>query len=272
MTKVLLTGATGFVGQQIAKALCELNVRPVCVVRNGRRAPFGLPAVATEDLFREGHDFWLKALEGVDLIVHAAWYAEPGTYLRSPENLACLAGTMVMSDAAIRAGVSRFVGVGTCFEYDLSYGYLTTDVPLRPSTPYAQAKAACFDMLNSVLPDAGLSFAWCRLFYLHGQGEHPARLVPYLRDRLSNGESALLTSGRQIRDFLDVEIAGQMIARAALSETRGAVNICSGHGVTVAELATAIAEEYGRVDLLRFGARPDNLTDPPCVIGQPNLI
>ncbi len=136
----------------------------------------------------------------------------------------------------------------------------------------AQAKAACYQILGSVLPDAGMAFAWCRLFYLHGEGENPARLVPYLCERLAAGEPALLSSGRQIRDFLDVRIAGQLLARAALSDVTGPVNICSGRGVTVAELATAIAEEYGRVDLLRFGARPDNLTDPPCVIGEPTVI
>lgn len=270
--QVLLTGATGFVGRQIARALAGLGSAPRCVVRKGTVAPLGLPGVVTEDMFAESHEFWQRALEGIDLVIHAAWYAEPGKYLRSARNMNCLAGTMVMADAAAKAGVRRFVGIGTCFEYDLSHGYLTTASPLAPATPYAHAKAACFNMLGSVLPEAGVSFAWCRLFYLHGEGEHPARLVPYLRERLSAGEPALLTSGRQIRDFLDVEMAGRLVAKAALSDVAGAVNICSGRGVTVAELATTIAEEYGRTDLLRFGARPDNITDPPCVIGEPTVI
>jgi dTDP-6-deoxy-L-talose 4-dehydrogenase (NAD+) len=53
------------------------------------------------------------------------------------------------------------------------------------------------------------------------------------------------------------------------SERTGPVNICSGHGISVRALAESIADEYGRRDLLRFGARPDNLIDPPCVVGVP---
>jgi len=45
------------------------------------------------------------------------------------------------------------------------------------------------------------------------------------------------------------------------------VNICSGHPVTVREVAESIADEFGRRDLLRFGARADNPVDPPCVVG-----
>ncbi len=81
------------------------------------------------------------------------------------------------------------------------------------------------------------------------------------------GEPAELSSGNQIRDFLDVREAGAMIAEAALSERQGPVNICSGVPVTVRQLAERIADAYGRRDLLRFGARADNAFDPPCVVG-----
>jgi dTDP-6-deoxy-L-talose 4-dehydrogenase (NAD+) len=92
-------------------------------------------------------------------------------------------------------------------------------------------------------------------------------LVPYIRARLSAGEPAELTSGEQVRDFLDVREAGRMIAAHALGGDTGAVNVCSGIPVTVRELALRIADEYGRRDLLKFGARPANLVDPPYVLG-----
>ena len=91
--------------------------------------------------------------------------------------------------------------------------------------------------------------------------------MPYLRSKLENGVPAELTRGEQIRDFLDVAEAGRMIAEVALSDQIGAVNICSGTPITVRQLAEQIADEYGRRDLLRFGARPDNIVDPPCVVG-----
>ena len=157
-----------------------------------------------------------------------------------------------------------------CFEYDLTVGVLDVETPLRPLTPYAGAKAGAFMALSQWLPQQDVEFAWCRLFYLHGEGEDARRLVPYLHTKLIAGEPAELTSGNQIRDFLDVREAGRMIVETALSDEQGPVNICSGVPVTVRQLAEQIADEYGRRDLLKFGARPDNLVDPPCVVGITN--
>lgn len=209
------------------------------------------------------------ACEGIDAVAHLAWYAEPGRYLVSPRNLACLAGTIALAEGAIAAGVRRFLGVGTCFEYDLAAGHLSIDTPLKPSTPYAAAKAATFLALSQALPAAGMSFIWCRLFYLYGEGEDPRRLTAAIRMQLSRGATIDLTSGGQIRDFLDVAEAGSRIAALVNSDRCGPVNICTGQGVTVRALAESIADEYGRRDLLRFGARPDNLVDPPCIVGIP---
>ncbi len=122
--------------------------------------------------------------------------------------------------------------------------------------------------LSQWLPSQNVDFVWCRLFYLYGEGEDARRLVPYLRARLATGESAELTSGTQIRDFLDVREAGILIAETALGGEQGPVNVCSGEPITVRQLAEQIADEYGRRDLLRFGARPENLVDPPCVVGR----
>jgi dTDP-6-deoxy-L-talose 4-dehydrogenase (NAD+) len=58
-----------------------------------------------------------------------------------------------------------------------------------------------------------------------------------------------------------------MIVEAALGTVQGPINICSGVPMTIRQLAERIADEYGRRDLLRFGARPNNLVDPPCVVG-----
>ena len=79
-----------------------------------------------------------------------------------------------------------------------------------------------------------------------------------------------MTSGKQIRDFLDVSEAGRMIADIALGVKCGAINVCSGVPITVRQLAEQIADTYDRHDLLKFGVRPDNIVDPPCVVGIPN--
>lgn len=254
------------------RTLLERGCSVRVLVRDPSRLPDGrergaLEIVQTPDLFAEATCRLEELVGDSETLVHAAWYAEPGEYLTSPVNLACLTGTLDLAQAFAAVGGKRFVGVGTCAEYDSSEGQMTTDTPLAPSTLYAACKASAFQVLRFFLGAGGMGFAWCRLFYLYGEGENERRLVPYIRRQLEAGQEVLLTRGDQVRDFLDVKDAARMIADVALGQQQGAVNICSGEAVTVRHLAERIADEYGRRDLLRFGARPENIFDPPRVVG-----
>jgi len=269
---VLLTGATGFVGYQVLRELNRQRVQTRVVIREG--STYKLPedielesTVTTDDLFAESVEWWIDVLEGVDTVIHLAWYAEPEKYVASIKNMDCMIGTLNMAKAAIKAKVRRFVGVGSCSEYRLTGSKLSAQTLLDPCTPYAASKGATYMALVQLLPSQGVSFLWCRLFYLYGAREDSRRLVPYLRENLSAGESVELTSGQQYRDFLDVQEAGEMLVKNALTDKTGAINICSGVAVTVRELAEKIADEYGRRDLLNFGARECSVFDPPYVVG-----
>ena len=275
MKRILLTGATGFVGKQIFKSLCEQGVEVVPVVRVGKESVFDnhsnvIRLVTSNDVFQQSADWWECHCQDIDVVIHAAWYAEPGRYLHSPVNLSCLIGSLNLAKGAATAGVKRFVGVGTCFEYDLSAGLISIETALNPLNAYSSAKAGLYISLSRLLPNLSVQFAWCRLFYLHGEGEDERRLVAYLHKQLRNGEVAELTSGSQIRDYLDVSDAGRIIANVALGEQGGPVNVCSGTPISVRELAERISDQYARRSLLRFGVRQDNPLDPPYVVGIPN--
>ncbi len=267
---VLVTGGTGFVGRPVVAALVNAGHRVTCVVRPGRKAELDGLSVQfrlCDDVFSQTSDWWADACKDVDTIIHLAWYAEPGKYLTSAKNIDCLTGTLTLAQGAAKAGVRRFVGVGTCFEYDLTGSVQSVETKLAPLTPYAAAKVATFTMLAAYLAQSHIEFLWARLFYLYGAREDPRRLVPYLHAQLGTGKVADLTQGTAVRDFMDVEDAAAMLVRDALSDRQGPANICSGAGVTIRALAESIADTYGRRDLLNFGARPDNLTDPPSVVG-----
>ena len=277
MGPVLLTGGLGFVGRQVLRNLVRRGIQVRLVVREGKQEELGAvehtgSIVATPDLFSEGIDWWAEVCSDIDTVIHCAWYADPTDYLVSPKNLDCLIGTLRLAQGVAKSGVRRFVGIGTSVEYEQSAGMLSIDTPLRPSTPYGAAKAAAFSMLSQWLPTQEVGFAWCRLFNLYGEGEDARRLVPYLHSKLMAGEVAELTTGNQVRDFLDVATAGEMISDFACGDRQGAVNICSGVPVTVRELAERLADEYGRRDLLRLGARKDNPLEAQYVVGIKNSL
>lgn len=274
--KILLTGASGFVGKQVFTKLLDKDVEVRVIVRKNKESfirdkNLNVEVIQTNDLFEESIEWWKEHCKGIDTLIHVAWYTETGKYLQSTKNIDCLIGSLNLAKGAAKAGIRRFIGIGTCFEYDLYSGDISINTPLKPSTPYAKAKAELYTSLSQLLPSQSIEFCWCRLFYLFGEGEDERRLVPYIHKQLSKGKIVELTSGKQIRDFLDVSVVGEMIVEAALGKQQGPINICSGIPISVSEIAQKIADKYGRRDLLKFGMRPDNLVDPPRIVGLPNL-
>lgn len=268
-----LTGATGFVGRRILRDLLERGCSVRVLVRDPSRlrdfAAHGeLEVIHTPDLFAEATGRLEELLEGSEVLVHAAWHGGPDHYT-SPLNLTCLSGTLNVAAAFAAVGGKRFVGIGTFAEYDASVDLMATDTPLAPNTLYGACKASAFHVLRRFLDTYGVGFAWCRIFNVYGEGldEDERGLVSYVRGQLRAGEEVLLTRGDQERDYLHVKDAAEMIVDVALGQQQGAVNICSGEAVTVRQLAERIADEYGRRELLRFGARAENPFDPRRAIG-----
>jgi nucleoside-diphosphate-sugar epimerase len=271
--RILITGASGFVGRQVINSLENENVDITIVIRGEKNNIFInnkniKKIITTNNLFVESEKWWEDILTKIDTIIHLAWYVETKDYLQSIKNIECLQGTISIAKAAISTGVSRFIGIGTCFEYEFNNEIISTETNLKPNTPYAASKAATFLALSQLLPSQSIEFAWCRLFYLYGEGEKPERLVPYIKNKISKGETVELTSGNQIRDYLDVKEAGYLITKVALGSLQGPINICSGVPVSIRSFAEKIAEEFNQKKLLKFGARPENKTDPMYIVGD----
>ena len=185
---ILVTGATGFVGRHVLDALAVAGCRLRLIVREGKQAQVSRATaietvLTTPDIWAAPAAWWEDACRGVDTVIHIAWYAEPGKYLQSPKNLDCLAGTLRLAQAASRAKVRRFVGIGTCFEYDLERRPSERSIrrcgrrhlmPPRKPPPSWRSRNACRSSGVSNLPGAGCSISTAR-------ARTRERLVPYLR-------------------------------------------------------------------------------------------
>ena len=271
---IVLTGASGFVGRQVLRELTRRGRRVTVIARNRGQLDLGsasnlVKVEESKDLFDESPDRLVTILENVDTLIHAAWYAEPGVYQSSPRNLNCLVGTLRLAQAFAAIKGNRFIGLGTCAEYDFSKNLLTIESSLKPHTLYAACKVSAFQVLNEFFSNGKIGFAWCRLFYLYGEGEDERRLVAYIRKQLSAGKPARLGTGTPILDFIDVRRAAELIVDVALGNVQGPVNISTGESVSVRQLAEQIADEYGRRDLLHFSALPTNRVDQSCIVGVP---
>jgi dTDP-6-deoxy-L-talose 4-dehydrogenase (NAD+) len=275
MKRVLVTGAAGFVGRQVVAALASHDASITAVVRSGAVSRLSLaPAVdrvvVSEDLFSEDESWWERSVEASDIVIHTAWYTNPADYMTSSENSRCAEGTVRMASGVANSGVKRFIGLGTCLEYEQTGNLLTTMTTIRPQGAYASAKADTYLRLSEIFRKTSVEFAWCRLFYLYGEGEREERLVPYLRRQLSQGRVVRLSNPNQVLDFLEVSEVARRIVEVALSDRVGAYNVCSGVATTVRELALRIAKQYGREDLVMESSEITNQVNP-AIVGRPSL-
>ncbi len=240
--RVLLTGATGFIGSHVARELLQRGHEVHATLRpaSDRRR---IRDIEGRLRIHDG-DMDLVPIQP-DLAVHMAWYAVPGKYLTAPENRDCLeASRRLLSRLKCRA-----VFAGTCFEFDTSLGKLREDSPTKPASLYSECKDALRRDVEA-RPDS----AWVRFFYQYGPWEDERRFVPNVILSLLRGQPAKISPGEQGRDYLHVEDVASAVCAVAESKLQGCVNIGSGEAPKIRELAARIGELAGRPDLVQLGA------------------
>jgi nucleoside-diphosphate-sugar epimerase len=271
--RVLVTGGSGFVGSHATRALLadghELTLVALPGDRLWRIADLQSRVRITRVDLRDATAVRRHVGDcAPDACLHLAWYVEPADYLHSVENLVALRYSLALIESLHAAGCRRFVGVGSCAEYQPIEGCLSEDAATRPTTIYAASKLACCSIGSLLAARRGMDFVWARLFYPYGPQENATRLPSAAIRALLRNETFKATDGRQVRDCLHCADVGRALAALVDRGAPGIYNVSSGTPVTVRQLLETIARLLARPELVEFGARPYNDFDPPFMCGD----
>lgn len=252
--KVLVTGATGFLGRHVVPALLARGHEVVATARSAESAK-ALPWFdAVRFLPHDLHADPAAAPEcfgEADALVHLAWPGLPN-YRAAFHYETNLPADYRFLKAMVGRGVKRVLVTGTCFEYGMRDGCLTEDLPACPANAYALAKDTLRKFLHLLQGQHPFLLQWARLFYLYGPGQNPNSLLAQLDSAIDRGDAVFnMSGGEQLRDYLPIEEAARLLALIlGHPQLDGIVNCCSGQPVSVRRLVERrIAERNARVGL-----------------------
>ena len=274
MKKVLLTGATGYIGKFTIKHLLsrEYIVHAVSSKSFGKDAPENSENLFWHqaDLLSTGETRKLVKAIGPTHLLHFAWFVEHGKFWNAPENLKWLSASLHLAECFTENGGRRMVSAGTCAEYDWTRPSIFSekDLPDRPQTLYGTAKTALSLTLEKYAAVDGLDFASGKIFFPFGMDELPNRLIPSVIISLLENKLAATSHGRQIRDYMFVEDIAEAFVALLDSDVRGAVNIASGRRTELKEIIELIAEIIGRPELLQIGAMAVGKDEPAEIVAD----
>jgi nucleoside-diphosphate-sugar epimerase len=255
VSRVLLTGAGGFIGRHVAAAL---RARGHVVIA---------PGSADFDLLAEGRPRAAAEAAHADVLVHLAWYAEHGRFWDAEANDDWARATVSLVEAFVATGGRRAVLAGSCAEY--RWDDSTCDersTPIEPAHRYGRAKDAARRGAEAVAREHGLSLAWARIFFTFGPGEPAERLVPSIATAVLEGRPAEMTHGEQVRDWLYVEDLADAFVALLDSGVEGPVNLAAGSAISLREMALATARAAGDETLVRPGALSARSDEPRRIV------
>lgn len=245
--RVLVTGATGFIGKYVIEELLKNNIEVIATSENNSKVKsfswfdqvefieFDMNLASTY----EGN--LIKQFKYPDKLIHLAWSNLPNyNELFHYENN--LFNNYFFLKKLIEDGLNDLTVSGTCFEYGMKNGCLVESMIPEPSNSYAVAKDTLRKFLQQLQNKKGFLLKWVRLFYIYGKGQSEKSLYSLLEKAVENSDKEFrMSPGDQIRDYLSVEdVAKNLTAISLQNEVTGIINCSSGIPISVKRFV----EEY----------------------------
>ena len=275
---VLITGGHGFIGKWLLARLLKMGCSCYVLTRRPEQAnemnclrvhPVPIANYTPEEVSQS-----LESIKKIDAVFHLGSYgvmpSERDSWLMFQRNIAVL---NVLIHRAISWKVSSLVYTGSFAEY-------SNGIPPKPIAEdygltdnlYGASKAAAGLWAQSVCKSI-IPFRHLRLFHVYGPGESDYRLFPTLLARLNSQQKTELSPGGQIRDLVYVTDAVDAIVAASMIDPlleTGPMNVCSGAGSSVKEIAIRICKELEvSSELLNFGALDYRVDENMWGVGNP---
>lgn len=261
--KVLVTGATGFIGNHVINELLKSDgVHIITTSRDREKAKifswFDQVEYISYD-FDVVEDINLYKYFGKpDKVIHLAWGGLPnynGLFHIEKNLLSHYSFVKNM----IENGLKDITITGTCFEYGMVNGCLSEGMDTKPSNSYAIAKDSLRRFVVELKKNFDFDYRWIRLFYMYGEGQSSKSLLSLLDKAIENGDKEFnMSRGEQLRDFLHVSDVAKNILSISNQNiyTNEVINCCSGEPISIRRLVENYLQEKKYEMKLNLGFYP----------------
>lgn len=261
MKKVVVTGATSFIGVHLIKEWLKKDCDICAVVRPASKNLDRLPLVDRVHILKydmEDYDMLAQSIGQADFFYHLSWEGARAPY-RDDETLQRknYEGALKAMDAAQNMKCSFFLGAGSQAEYGTANDIIDENYPCNPDTAYGREKLhACNDLMN-IAEQKGIKFIWTRIFSIYGKYDFPGTLVMSALKKMKANEDIDMTAGTQLWDYLHVEDVARAMVSFALEKCPGGIyNVASGEYRPLNEFVSLMKKVVDTESKLNFGAIP----------------
>lgn len=258
--RLLVTGASGFVGAAITRAAVAAGDDVVALVRSGGSRLAGIAksiSLHRVDLSDAPSVADLIGSVRPDIVIHSAWEGVGGALRTDDIQLENIRTSVALADAAIAAGTRKFIGIGSQAEYGRYDRRIVEDDLPQPTMLYGAAKLAASHLVAQRCREASVAFAWLRLFSVYGPGDNPNWLIPSAAASLVRGSRPRCTEGTQKWDYLHInDVAQGVLSVARNDRANGVFNLSSGEAVAVRTIVEMLRDIAAPGLDLTFGDIP----------------
>jgi len=261
--RVLITGATGFLGSHIAEELVYQGFDVIALKRSTSN-------LWRCDKFKE-HIKWINCDNLIDaepeivkstpeILIHAAWSgvkaSERDNWIDQEKNLSFFVSLL---ETAKKIGIHKIIALGSQAEYGVFEGDINENYHCNPDTAYGVSKLCASILLKAFAMQNKIEWLWIRLFSIFGPREGRDWLIPTTINSLLIKEEIVLTPCEQQYDYLFIKdfVAGIISVVKNSDSNSGIYNLSSGKSVKIRDILSFLEDKIAsQQQLLQIGALP----------------